>query len=143
MATHASAADVRVLAAPAFSATESETETSNPLVVARFTEVGVAARILERPGINTLHNKGIVADDAVVVGSMNGNHHSRSQNREVALIIEGTAVADYYATLFLSDWNPSPPPRDASVVQDDLASVPAAPWPTLFALLLVVVALRR
>ncbi len=134
-----SGADVRALAAAPFSPDDA----ANRDALAALAEDGVRGAFLERDGILILHNKGLVADDAVVIGSMNGNHHSRSGNREVSVILEGPGVADFYAGLFLADWDGQEAPRDASVIRDDLAALPAAPWPTLLALAFVGMARRR
>lgn len=66
-------------------------------------ERGVAVQRPDPPGIATLHNKGWIIDDAVVVGSLNGHHASRSANREVDLVVEDGRVAAYFAGLFLAD----------------------------------------
>lgn len=50
------------------------------------------------------HNKGIVKDSSVWIGSMNWTENSVSRNREVSVIIDSPEIADYYATLFLTDW---------------------------------------
>ena len=52
-----------------------------------------------------IHAKGIVADDTAIVGSLNWNNNSATNNREVAVAIEDEAVADYYAKVFASDWD--------------------------------------
>ena len=52
-----------------------------------------------------IHAKGIVADDTAVVGSLNWNNNSATNNREVAIAIEDEAVADYYAEVFAGDWD--------------------------------------
>ncbi|HLF16452.1 MAG TPA: phospholipase D-like domain-containing protein [Candidatus Thermoplasmatota archaeon] len=132
-------ADVRLLAASPFSADDR----GNADALAWLAERGVAARFLDRPGIATLHNKGLVADDAVVLGSLNANHASRSDNREVSLILQGPGVADPFASLFSQDWGEAEPPRDFAVIRDDLRGLPAAPWPTLLALPLVASLLSR
>jgi phosphatidylserine/phosphatidylglycerophosphate/cardiolipin synthase-like enzyme len=51
-----------------------------------------------------VHAKGVVADDTVVVGSLNWNNHSARENREVALALRGPAVASYYRRVFTADW---------------------------------------
>jgi len=134
-----SGAAVRVQAAPAFSADD----TGNGEALAWLADRGAATATMDRAGIATLHNKGIVADDAVVVGSINGNLHSRAQNREVDLVVQGQAAADYFDGLFASDWHPAAAPRDWSVPGKDLRALPSALWPTLFALLGVVATRRR
>lgn len=51
-----------------------------------------------------IHAKGVVVDDRVVVGSMNWNDHSARENREVAVLLVGEEVADYYRKAFDADW---------------------------------------
>lgn len=141
LATAASrGAEVRVQAAAPFAADD----TGNADALAWLSARGVHGEVFDRPGISALHNKGFVADGTVVVGSMNGNLHSRAQNREVALIIEGEAVADWFAALFEADWTGGAPPRDWDVPGKDLQALPSAPWPILFVLLgLVATRYRR
>jgi cardiolipin synthase A/B len=126
--------DVRVLAAAPFAADD----TGNADALAWLRDRGVEGRVLDREGLSTLHNKGLVADGVVVVGSMNGNHHSRSENREVVLLVESSVAADYFTALFEADWGAPRPPRDWSVPGQDLRGLPVAPWPTLLALAAVV-----
>ena len=52
-----------------------------------------------------IHAKGVVADDTAVVGSLNWNNNSATNNREVAIAIEDEALADYYAEVFAGDWD--------------------------------------
>ncbi|WP_255196603.1 phospholipase D-like domain-containing protein [Halorarius litoreus] len=54
-----------------------------------------------------VHAKGVVVDDTVLLGSLNWNNHSARENREVVVAIEGERVADYYASVFDSDWERS------------------------------------
>jgi len=51
-----------------------------------------------------IHAKGIVADETAVVGSLNWNNNSATNNRELSVVIEDPAVADYYAEVFDGDW---------------------------------------
>ncbi len=51
----------------------------------------------------TLHNKGAIADDAVLVSSINWNENSPTRNREIGVIIKGEA-ADYFAGAFYYDF---------------------------------------
>jgi cardiolipin synthase A/B len=132
-------AQVHVQAAAPFAADDA----GNAQALAWLEERGAEARTFDRDGLATLHNKGLVADDAAVVGSMNGNLHSRAQNREVALVLEGPGVADHYAALAALDWDAADPPRDWSVPGKDLRGLPGAPWPTLLAILAVGCILAR
>ena len=136
-----SAADVRVLAAAPFSADDTGNEVAIGWLGGQAS--GIDARLLDRPGIATLHNKGLVVDDAVVVGSINGNHHSRSMNREAALIVHAPEAAAYFAALFESDWAGAPSPRDPRVIPDDLEAMPSALWPSLLVVALLAAARRR
>ena len=55
-----------------------------------------------------LHSKGIVADDTAVIGSLNWNNNSATNNRELGLIVDDDQVADYYSGVFETDWNGEP-----------------------------------
>lgn len=132
-------ATVQVQAAAPFAADD----TGNAEALDWLAERGAATRDFDREGLATLHNKGLVADDVVVVGSMNGNLHSRAQNREVALLLEGPGVADYYAALAEADWRAASPARDWDVPGQDLRGLPGAPWPILLGTLLVGCLLAR
>lgn len=123
--------DVRVLAAAPFSSTDE----GNAAELAWLREQGAVAAVLDRPGLATLHAKAFVVDDVLVVGSMNGNHHSRSANREVAVVLRSPAAADWAAALFVGDAEPPAVGRDWGVPGEDVRALPAAPWPTLLALL--------
>lgn len=123
--------DVRVQAAAPFASDD----TGNSEALAALSRLGAATDVLDRPGLSALHNKGLLVDDLVLVGSMNGNHHSRSENREVGILVASPAVAQYFADLFLADWDGRVAPSDWSVIGDDLKSIPWALWPTLFAVL--------
>jgi phosphatidylserine/phosphatidylglycerophosphate/cardiolipin synthase-like enzyme len=67
--------------------------------------VPLEARVAE-PGnrFEKVHAKGVVADDTVLVGSLNWNRHSSRENREVVVALEGDAVAGYYREVFAADW---------------------------------------
>jgi hypothetical protein len=51
-----------------------------------------------------IHNKGIIADDMVWVGSVNWTENSFLNNREFAVIIRSAETADFFADLFMHDW---------------------------------------
>jgi phosphatidylserine/phosphatidylglycerophosphate/cardiolipin synthase-like enzyme len=61
---------------------------------------------LATPGerFEKIHAKGVVADDTVLVGSLNWNRHSSRENREVVVALESEAAADYYRGVFDADW---------------------------------------
>ena len=63
-----------------------------------------AVGISGRAEFSLVHNKGLVCDDSVWIGSVNWTANSFFRNRESAIIIISTEVADYYADLFLRDF---------------------------------------
>jgi len=50
-----------------------------------------------------VHNKGVVIDDCVWIGSMNWNS-SFQNNREIGVAIYSEEISDLFASYFLSDW---------------------------------------
>jgi phosphatidylserine/phosphatidylglycerophosphate/cardiolipin synthase-like enzyme len=132
-------ASVRVQAAAPFATDDAGNQEALDWLADRGAEI----QVFERPGITVLHNKGVAADGAAVVGSLNGNLHSRAQDREVDLVVESAAAADWFARLADSDWSPGRSPRDVSVPLKDLHGLPSAPWPILLAVLGVVASRGR
>jgi phosphatidylserine/phosphatidylglycerophosphate/cardiolipin synthase-like enzyme len=55
-------------------------------------------------GYSLVHNKGVIADDKIWLGSVNWTYNSFLNNREAAVLIDSTEVAHYYAGLFMKDW---------------------------------------
>ncbi|MFC7204114.1 phosphatidylserine/phosphatidylglycerophosphate/cardiolipin synthase family protein [Haloferax namakaokahaiae] len=64
---------------------------------------------LARPAgrYGAIHAKGVVADDTVLVGSLNWNRHSARENREVVVALESAGAAAYYRRVFDADWRAS------------------------------------
>lgn len=68
---------------------------------------------LERLGLVTVHNKGVIIDgNRTLISSFNWNRNSVTKNREVGIIVESEEVANYYTQFFMWDWN-DPPIADA------------------------------
>ncbi|NLW75154.1 MAG: phospholipase [Methanomicrobiales archaeon] len=69
--------------------------------------LSLQAKILypERTGLLKVHTKGVIADDHVLVSSMNWNENSACFNREAGVIIQSTEAASYFASVFLIDWS--------------------------------------
>jgi cardiolipin synthase A/B len=129
---------VRIQAAQPFSADD----TGNADAVEWLGGNGAEARLFDRPGINALHNKGAVVDGRhAIVGSMNGNHHSRTANREVGVIVDSPDVAAYFAGLFAADWAGEGAPRRLEVIEEDLRAIPT-PVPILLVAMWVAMRLR-
>jgi hypothetical protein len=51
-----------------------------------------------------IHNKGLIADDGVLISSINWNLNSVTENRETGLIIHDSDIANYFADVFDYDW---------------------------------------
>jgi phosphatidylserine/phosphatidylglycerophosphate/cardiolipin synthase-like enzyme len=51
-----------------------------------------------------IHNKGMIADDSVLISSINWNLNSVTRNREAGLIILNQDVAEYFKNVFEYDW---------------------------------------
>jgi len=67
-------------------------------------ERSIMIKTTEDCGINWMvHNKGVVIDDRVWIGSMNWNS-SFQNNREIGVVLLSKDVSDVFASYFLSDW---------------------------------------
>ncbi len=51
-----------------------------------------------------LHNKGVIVDDAVVVGSANWVDNSMLRNREMAVVLRSPELAEVFVQWFEEDW---------------------------------------
>ena len=51
-----------------------------------------------------VHNKGVIVDDTVWIGSVNWTDNSFFNNREAAVIVSSVDVAEFFASCFLHDW---------------------------------------
>jgi len=56
-------------------------------------------------GFRTTHNKGIVIDDCIWLGSVNWTSNSFLNNRETAIFIDSTEVTDYFLEFYMKDWD--------------------------------------
>ncbi|MFB6127573.1 MAG: phospholipase D-like domain-containing protein [Halolamina sp.] len=77
--------------------------------------LSLTARVADPSGrYGKVHAKGLLVDDAVVVGSLNWNRHSATENREVALALRGAEPAAYFRRTFEADWRASDLDGDGS-----------------------------
>jgi len=74
---------------------------------AERTDAPLTAKIAEPGGrYEKIHAKGLlVDDDLAVVGSLNWNENSATENREVALALRGPEPVAYYRESFDADWS--------------------------------------
>lgn len=74
--------------------------------IARTEHLALSVRLIEpRSRFEYLHAKGLIVDgDQVVVGSINWNTVSTRENREVAVLLNGSGPAQYYRRVFQADW---------------------------------------
>ncbi len=63
-----------------------------------------AAAVDGGDGFDTVHNKGVIVDDKVWVGSVNWTENSFANNRECAVIIDSPEVTQYFHEWFMADW---------------------------------------
>jgi phosphatidylserine/phosphatidylglycerophosphate/cardiolipin synthase-like enzyme len=98
--------EVRVLLSGAWYVAEENRELASHLNgLARRESLPLSVRIADPRGrFEKVHAKGLIADDAVAVGSLNWNDHSAGENREVVVVLESRAVASYYRRVFDADW---------------------------------------
>ncbi|MDQ0418357.1 phosphatidylserine/phosphatidylglycerophosphate/cardiolipin synthase-like enzyme [Croceifilum oryzae] len=54
--------------------------------------------------VDKIHNKGIIADQKVLVSSINWSRNSPENNREAGVIVENAEVAGFYKDVFLWDF---------------------------------------
>jgi len=106
---------VRILLDGSWASVEAESGTNDDVLAringrARNESVPLEVRLLEpRGAIQRLHNKGMVADGRVVlVSSMNWALGSATENREVGIIFEDSAVASKFESAFDADWDGRP-----------------------------------
>ncbi|MFC7173557.1 phospholipase D-like domain-containing protein [Haloplanus litoreus] len=77
--------------------------------VAERRDLPLSARVAEPRGrFEKIHTKGVVADDVVVVGSLNWNENAVSNNREVAVAVRSADLAAYFREAFAADWSSGP-----------------------------------
>ena len=74
-------------------------------------DLDLAVRLVEPRGrFARLHAKAAVVDgERVLLGSLNWNNNSARHNREVALVLRGEAVGDYYGAVIRADWRGGQP----------------------------------
>ncbi len=74
--------------------------------LAAHENISLQAQVLypEKAGLLKVHTKGVVADDSVLISSMNWNENSACFNREAGVIIRSRDAASYFASVFLLDW---------------------------------------
>ena len=71
----------------------------------RLADEPIAVDLAEPRGrFGKVHAKGLVVDDAAVVGSLNWNPSAATNNREVLVAIENESVADFYVRAYAADW---------------------------------------
>jgi len=99
--------DVRILLSSAWYVEDENRRLVEHLrAVAEREDLPLSARLADPDGaFEKIHAKGVIVDsDQVLLGSLNWNGESVSQNREVMLSLEGDAAGEYYRESFEADW---------------------------------------
>lgn len=113
--------EVRVLLDSSYYNTDSEDPIDNDDTVEYINTIAAAEGLdMEAKLVNLtehrytkIHNKGLIADDSVLISSINWNLNSVTKNREAGLIVENGDVADYFASVFEYDWKDDLTPPEA------------------------------
>ena len=63
-----------------------------------------AISVSGRASFSLIHNKGVVMDDLVWIGSVNWTESSFLNNREFAVVIDSPEVTEFFVGLFIEDW---------------------------------------
>ena len=99
--------DVRILLSSEWYTEEENAALADWLNAKAETEdLPIEAKVAD-PGsrFEKIHAKGVIIDrEAAVVGSMNWNNNSARENREIALVLDGNGVGNYYGRVFDADW---------------------------------------
>jgi len=99
--------------------------------IAKQEGLPLEARIVDYKAlqISYVHNKGILVDGkTTLISSINGTQNSIMRNRETAVILSGTEIAEYYGAVFDFDWRASSRQRPVlgaqprNLLQEALAS---------------------
>ena len=53
----------------------------------------------------SIHNKGMIVDNRVLISSINWGENSVRNNREIGIIIEDENITNYFKKIFYYDWN--------------------------------------
>ena len=84
-------------------------DTAKNPAVKDFIKNSLNGKILAKAGsegtfASQIHNKGVIIDDSVWVGSMNWNDNSMKDNRETGLVIFSKEITEVFANAFFADW---------------------------------------
>ncbi|MFX1504882.1 MAG: phosphatidylserine/phosphatidylglycerophosphate/cardiolipin synthase family protein [Promethearchaeota archaeon] len=101
--------------------------------------------------LSDTHNKLVIIDDKIsLLSSINFGENAFTNNREAGLVIQSATVANYYASIFQSDWTdgeipPSSPYTEISTSEETSGffDTPIFWSPMIIALLLLPVIRRR
>ncbi len=96
--------------------------------LARERNVDLEARLVSAyHNFGVMHNKGVIADNRVLVSSINWVDASVFQNREVGLVISSPAVSSFFADCFWRDWAIDPDPPSISLPWNNLTLIEGQP----------------
>lgn len=77
----------------------------------QFRDVGVRAKICSPDHeFTTIHNKGMIIDDTVLVSSINTVRNAFKENREIGAFLRSEGLADRFSEVFWEDWTDDPAP---------------------------------
>lgn len=77
----------------------------------QFRSIGIRAKICSPDhNFTTIHNKGMIVDDTVLVSSINTVPNAFEENREIGVILCSEGLANLFSDVFWEDWTDDPDP---------------------------------
>ncbi|MCK5614720.1 hypothetical protein KAR91_73340 [Candidatus Pacearchaeota archaeon] len=103
-------------------------------ITSYFLGLGIPVRWMGNSGsadtdgewLSDTHNKLVIIDGKVtIISSVNFSGNAFLNNREAGIVIQNTAVATYYTTIFESDWNDGEIPT-TSIIANTVIQTPSS-----------------
>ena len=95
----------------------SETTDASKDLIGRLNGYNVKSALMTSNNYATMHNKGVIIDDAVWLSSVNWTENAFFNNRECGLYIMSADVANFYNTAYTVDWNHDYDPNNVNVIE--------------------------
>ena len=86
-------------------------------LVGRLNGYKVKSALMTSNNYATMHNKGVIIDDAVWLSSVNWTENAFFNNRECGLYIMSADVANFFNSAYTVDWNHDYDPDNVNVIE--------------------------
>jgi cardiolipin synthase len=85
----------------------------------QFRDIGIRVKICSPDHeFTTIHNKGMIIDDTVLVSSINTVPNAFKENREVGVFLRSEGLANLFSDVFWEDWMDDPAPPSIILASD-------------------------